>query len=77
MNSHGKVSDPAARDTVTFPSSSGLAHYLQSGSMKFREFVQKKESIMGKTHLSGSRLSGASQEAGVRNGVMWAPRRAG
>src|SRR5262249_6734394 len=60
-----------------FPVLERLAHYLQSGSMKFREFVQKKDSIMGKTHLSGSRLSGASQEAGVRNGVMRAPKRAG
>src|SRR6266436_7457181 len=38
-----------------------LAHHLQSGSMEFRELVQEKDPIMGKTHLSGSRLSGASQ----------------
>ena len=45
--------------------------------MKFGEFVQEKDPIVGKTYLSRSRLSRASQQAGVRNGMMWTPKRAG
>ena len=60
-----------------FPILERLAHHLQSGSMKFREFIQEKDSIMSKTDLSGSGLSGAAQQAGVRNRVMRAPKWAG
>src|ERR1700730_11429249 len=52
-----------------------LAHYFQSASMKCREFVQEKNSVMGETDFPRSRLSGSSQQTGVRNRVMGTAKR--
>jgi len=64
----------AARDR-NLPILERLAHHLQSQATKFGELVGKKDPVVGKTHLSGSMLNCATQQASVRNGVMWTPKR--
>jgi hypothetical protein len=53
MNSEGKVSEPAAREIVTFPILKRLPHDFQGGSMELREFVEEQHTVVCKTHLPG------------------------
>jgi hypothetical protein len=45
MNRDGNVTETAAREMVTAPSSSGLAHHFQNISLKFGEFIQKEHGL--------------------------------
>jgi hypothetical protein len=46
MNRDGNVTETAAREMVTAPSSSGLAHHFQNISLKFGEFIQEEDAIV-------------------------------
>ena len=61
---------PAAREMVTRPSSSRLAHGFQDAALEFGQFVQKQHAVVRQGNFAGRRIGVAAQQPGVAGGVM-------
>jgi len=70
MNSDGNVTLPAARDTVTFPSSSGCRMTSSGRAFELRQLIKKKDAVMGETHFAGLGNGGAAEQTDIGDGVM-------
>jgi hypothetical protein len=71
MKLAGKLTDPRARLIhVVFHR---LAQHLQRLLAELRQLIEEEHSPMRKADLAGARLSPATDEAGLRDGVMRRP----
>ena len=60
MNSHGNVTLPAARDTVTLPVLERLPHHFERRASEFRKFIEKKHAVMRETNFARRRIGRAA-----------------
>ena len=70
MNSEGKVTLPAARETVTFPSSSGWRITSSARSFEFRQLIEEEDTIVGETHFARVWERTAAEQPNIADGVM-------
>jgi len=70
MKRAGNISDMAAREMVTVPSSSGLAQNFENVAGELGKFVEKEQAVVRERDFAGARGLRRRDQAGVRDGVM-------
>src|SRR5215469_475460 len=66
----GKRDAPGRARHSDFPVLERLTHHFQCRSLKFREFIQKKNTVMRNTYFAGIWKRAATEQTDVADGVM-------